>query len=188
MKRSLFLALSGVCVFTVTGCAPQPEPLAIEIQQKNFEHLELVSEELVPNCGASYGIPCQQPLYSVFFYAKSTFPAKDVCAPVIQFQKDLGLDGYSAEGASEIASPKSLTEVIDFCIEGLETNLGPTGGPNFFEGTVLYEDGSEDGLGKVTVISRREDGSYFVDFSIGRDKGRIGYFEIQGEPKHRSPE
>jgi len=36
----------------------------------------------------------------------------------------------------------------------------------------------------VTVISRREDGSYFVDFAIGRDKGRIGHFEIQGESKH----
>ena len=184
MKRSVLLALCVVAISATTGCSPQIEPMAIKIQQKNFEHLQLFSEELVPNCGASYGIPCQQPLYSVYFFARSSINARDVCASVIEFQSQLELDAYSAEGASEIAPPSDLNEVIDFCVEGLERNLGSVPNQNYYEGTVLYGDGGEDGLGKVTVISRRDDGSYFVDFSIGRDKGRIGYFEIQGKPKH----
>ena len=185
MKRSVLLALCVVVISATTGCSPQIEPMALQIQQKNFEHLELYSEKLVPNCGASFfGIPCQQPTYSVYFFARSSIEARDVCAPVIEFQSQLELDAYSAEGASEIAPPSNLNEVIDFCVEGLERNLGSAPNEKYYEGTVLYGDGAEDGLGKVTVISRREDGSYFVDFSIGRDKGRIGYFEIQGEPKH----
>lgn len=184
MKRSVLLALCVVVISATTGCSPQIEPMALKIQQKNFEHLELFSDELVPNCGASYGIPCQQPLYSVYFFARSSIEARDVCAPVIEYQNELELDAYSAEGASEIAQHRNLNEVIDFCVEGLERNLGSAENHNYYEGTVLYGDGAEDGLGKVTVISRREDGSYFVDFSIGRDKDRIGYFEIQGEPKH----
>lgn len=184
MKRSVLLALCVVMISAAMGCSPQIESMAIKIQQKKFEHLELLSEELVPNCGASYGMPCQQPLYSVYFFARSSLEARDVCAPVIEFQSQLELDAYSAEGASEIAPASNLDEVIDFCAEGLERNLGSAQNQNYFEGTVLYGDGAEDGLGKVTVISRRDDGSYFVDFSIGRDKGRIGYFEIQGEPKH----
>ena len=188
MKRIGPLVLSAFLLSATVGCSPQVEPMAIEILQKNLGVLELVSEELVPNCGASYGIPCQQPLYSAFFTAGPTEEPEDICRPVVQFQNELGLDAYSAEGASEIALTKNLNEVIDFCAKGLETNLGPADGPSYYEGTILYEDGSEDGLGKVTVISRREDGSYFVDFSIGRDSGRIGYFEIQGEPKHRLPD
>jgi hypothetical protein len=184
MKRSFFFALCVVIISATTGCSPQIEPMAIKIQQNEFDDLELFSEDLVPNCGASYGIPCQQPLYSIYYSARSSIQARDVCVPVIEFQNELELDAYSAEGASEIGQPRNLNEVIDFCVEGLERNLGSAENQNYYEGTVLYGDGSEDGLGKVTVISRREDGSYFVDFSIGRDKGRIGYFEIQGEPKH----
>lgn len=184
MKRLVLLALCVVVISATTGCSPQIEPMALKIQQRNFEHLVLFSDELVPNCGATYGVPCQQPLYSIYFSARSSIEARDVCAPVIEFQSQLELDAYSAEGASEIAPTSNLNEVIDFCVEGLERNLGSAQNQNYYEGTVLYGDGAEDGLGKVTVISRREDGSYFVDFSIGRDKGRIGYFEIQGEPKH----
>lgn len=161
--------------------------MAKEIQSTDFLHLDLVSDELVANCGASFGIPCSQPLYSVFFKASSSVAAEDVCRPVIELQSELGLDAYAAEGSSDIGEVKNVNEVIQFCIEGLEQDLGGSEGPRYFEGTVLYEDGSDDGLGKVTVISRREDGSYFVDFSLGRDKDRIGYFSIQGEPRHQVP-
>ena len=161
--------------------------MAEKIQSTEFEHLDLVSDDLIPNCGASFGIPCSQPLYSVFFQAEPSVAAEDVCRPVIELQSDLGLDAYSAEGSSEIGEVKEIDQVIQFCIEGLATDIGGNEGPSYFEGTVLYEDGSEDGLGKVTVISRREDGSYFVDFSLGRDKDRIGYFTIQGEPLHTVP-
>ena len=185
MKRALSLGM--FLLLALTGCSPQLEPMAVEIQNTEFEHLDLVSNDLIPNCGASFGIPCSQPLYSVFFKASSSVAAEDVCRPVIELQSDLGLDAYSAEGSSEIGEVKEIDQVIQFCIEGLATDIGGNEGPSYFEGTVLYEDGSEDGLGKVTVISRREDGSYFVDFSLGRDKDRIGYFTMQGEPRHQVP-
>ena len=185
MKR--IFSLGMFLLLALTGCSPQVEPMAQEIQSTEFEHLDLVSDELVPNCGASFGIPCSQPLYSVFFRADSSVAAEDVCRPVIELQRDLGLDAYSAMGSSDIGEVKDVNQVIQFCIDGLQTDLGGGEGPSYFEGTVLYEDGSDDGLGKVTVIERREDGSYFVDFSLGRDKDRIGYFTIRGVPSHQVP-
>lgn len=184
MKK--FMSL-GLVLLSLSGCSPQIEPMAERIQSTEFNDLKLVSNELVANCGASFGIPCSQPLYSVFFSASSSVAAEDVCRPVIELQSELGIDAYSAEGSSDIGEVKNINEVIQFCIEGLEQDLGGSQGPSYFEGTVLYEDGSDDGLGKVTVISRREDKSYFVDFSLGRDKDRIGVFAIQGEPRHQVP-
>lgn len=185
MKKTLSLGL--FLLVSLTGCTPNVEPVAEKIRTTKFEHLYLVSEELVANCGASFGIPCSKPLYSVFFKASSSVAAENVCRPVIELQSELGLDAFSAEGSSDIGEVKNVNQVIEFCIQGLEQDLGGSEVPSYFEGTVLYEDGSEDGLGKVTVISRREDGSYFVDFSLGRDKDRIGYFTIQGEPRHQVP-
>jgi hypothetical protein len=182
MKKYVFLAICLVIISATAGCSPQIEPMAIKIQQKNFEHLELSSEELVPNCGGA--LMCI-PLWEVYFSASSSVEARDVCGPVIEFQNELELDAYSAVGASEIGAPKNASEVIAFCVEGLDRNLGSSENQNYYEGTVLYGDGAADGLGKVTVISRREDGSYLIEFSIGRDKGRIGHFDIQGEPRHR---
>lgn len=182
----IIFSLGMFLLLALTGCSPQVEPMAEEIQSTEFEHLDLVSDELVPNCGASFGIPCSQPLYSVFFRADSSVAAEDVCGPVIELQGKLGIDAYSAEGSSDIGEVEDTNQVIRFCIDGLQTDLGGSEGPSYFEGTVLYEDGSDDGLGKVTVISRREDGSYFVDFSLGRDKDRIGYFKLQGTPRHQS--
>ncbi|MFM2023916.1 MAG: hypothetical protein RIR89_1308 [Actinomycetota bacterium] len=188
MKKLVFLVISSTLILAVAGCAPRVEPMAEEIFNKKFEQLQLASEEIIPNCGASFGFPCQEPLYSLFFIGQASVAPEDVCKPVIEFQRELGLDAYSAEGASEVGSADDLTEVINFCIEGLQRDLGDGTGLSYYEGTVLFEDGSEDGLGKTTVISRREDGSYFVDFSIGRDKGRIGYFELNGQPVHQTLE
>lgn len=185
MKKSISLGL--VLLVALTGCTPQIEPMAEKIQSQEFVYLDLVSDELVANCGASFGIPCSQPLYSVFFRADSSVAPENVCRPVIELQSELGFDAFSAEGSSDIGEVKNINQVIQFCIEGLEQDLGGSKGPSYYEGTVLYEDGSDDGLGKVTVISRREDGSYFVDFSLGRDKDRIGYFTIEGEPRHQVP-
>lgn len=185
MKRISFVTLTALWLLSIVGCSPQIETMATEIHNKSFENLNLVSKQLIPNCGASFGLPCQQPLYTISFSADSNESAKDICVSVIEFQAELGLDAYAAEGAAEIGVVDDVGQVISFCEEGLSQGLETSDASIYYEGTVLFEDGSEDGLGKTTVISRRSDGSYFVEFSIGRDKGRIGWFEIQGEPAHR---
>jgi hypothetical protein len=174
MNGTKLLALGAVVLGMMTGCSPQVEPVALTIQQNEFAVLELVSEELVPNCGASYGIPCQQPLYSVYFSAGPEVEPRDVCIDVIEFQSEIGLDTYASDQDLEVIPAGDIDEIVDFCAEGFDRDLSSDEGPDYYRGTALNEDGSDDGVAKFAIITRKEDGSYFVDFTVSRDLERMG--------------
>jgi len=174
MNGTKLLALGAVVLGLMTGCSPQVEPVALTIQQNEFAVLELVSEELVPNCGASFGIPCQQPLYSVYFSAGPEVEPRDVCIDVIEFQSEIGLDTYASDQDIEVIPAGDIDEIVDFCTEGFDRDLSSDEGPDYYRGTALNEDGSDDGVAKFAIITRKEDGSYFVDFTVSRDLERMG--------------
>jgi len=173
MNGTKLLAMGAVVLGMMTGCSPQVEPVALTIQQNEFAVLELFGEELVPNCGASL-IPCQQPLYSVYFSAGPEVEPRDVCIDVIEFQAEIGLDTYSSDQNIEVIPAGDIDEIVDFCTEGLDRDLSSEEGPDYYLGTILNEDGSDDGVAKFAIITRKEDGSYYVDFTVSRDLMRMG--------------
>lgn len=178
MKHRRFAVVSAIAVGVLAGCAPVAEPMVVEIQNRDLGSLELVNDELVPNCGGSFG-PCSLPLWEVYFAADPTVAALDVCTPVIELQTEVGLDAYMVDDTSAMASVPEAENLIAFCVERLETNLGDEGGTPYYQDVVLYEDGSEENLYKMTVISKREDGTYFVAFSLSKDQERIGFYEFE---------
>ena len=180
MKR---IAIACVMVLMLTGCTPSSNSAVDKILSADTGPLTLINEVK----GHCYPMElfCSTPLFEPVYSATADTPPGEVCDAVINLQSQIGLVAYSVEGFSA-AKVSDLGELKEFCKEGL-SNPWPVGdGTIYYEGTVLYDDGAKDGIGKVTVIQRREDNRYVVVFSSGRDLGGIENIPFGKTPVHRS--
>ena len=183
VKGLAAIALSAICVLSLTSCTPASNPAVDAILSTDLSPLELINEVK----GHCYPMElfCSNPLFEPVFSAPASATPEVVCDVVIDLQQRIGLVAYAVEGYSA-ANVSSVGDLKAFCTEGL-SNPWPVGdGTIYYEGTVLYDDGSQDGIGKVTVIQRREDDRYVVVFSSGRDLHGPGNIPYGEDPKHRT--
>lgn len=169
-NRILVLAFSGLFL---AGCTPASDPVVEQIMAADLGELTAFSNDVKGYCYPTE-LFCSNPLFEPAFSAPASAEPKRICESVIDLQIEIGFVAYSVEGepATKVQNPESVKEQ---CSTGLSQPLEAEDGSTYYRGTVLYDDGASDGVGKVTVISRREDGSYLVVFSVSRNLERVGW-------------
>lgn len=182
-RRFLAVSVSAVLSVSLSGCLAPSEPLVDKIFSSQLSPLKIATEKVQPNCASSL-LGCSNPLYDISFYSDSSVKPADVCRSVIELQREIGMVAYSVEGAAAGIAPAENQPLIDFCVAGFEPGIKLDDGSMLYQGFVLYDDGAKDGLGKVTVIQRRDDKSFVVVFSLGRDPSRIGSINFGEKPRH----
>lgn len=183
MKRRNITAANLVVVFAIflTACTPSSIPVVDTITNANLGPLKL-DKEVKGYCNPME-LFCGDPLFEPAFSSPNSADPVEVCNAVVDLQSKIGMVAFAAAGA-DAAKVTSLKEVKDFCAQGFELGGDDGAGNPFYEGTVLYDDGEKDGVGKVTVISRSAEQGYFVVFSVSRNLGRVGWVPYGGSPKH----
>lgn len=176
----LALALCIVSVVTLSGCTPASIPAVEAITSADLGPLKLVKEV------KGYCFPtelfCGDPLFEPIFKAPADADPVEVCDKVIDLQQKIGLIAFAANGANA-AKVRNAQEVKDFCAAGFVLGGDDGTGSPFYEGTTLFDDGTRDGVGKVTVINREVAG-YTVVFSVSKNLERVGWVSYGGIPKH----
>lgn len=175
------LVLGAIGVVTLTGCTPASIPTVEAITSADLGPVKLMKE--VKGYCYPTELFCSNPLFEPGFTAPADADPVEVCEKVIDLQQRIGLVAYSAAGA-DAGKVKDVQQVKDFCAQGFELGGDDGAGNPFYEGTILYDDGSNDGVGKVTVISREADRGYTVVFSVSKNLGRVGWVPYGGEPVH----
>ena len=175
------MALGAIGVMTLTGCTPASIPTVETITSANLGPLKLVKE--VKGYCYPTELFCGNPLFEPTFTAPADADPGEVCDKVIALQRRIGLIAYSAAGA-DAGKVNDVQQVKDFCAQGFELGGDDGAGNPFYEGTILYDDGSKDGVGKVTVISREADRGYTVVFSVSKNLSRVGWIPYGSEPRH----
>lgn len=172
-KRKLAVLALFISTLVLSGCTPSSDPVLQQILSADLGELKPVSQEVRGYCYPTE-LFCPNPLFEPAFHAQSSVEPLEICDSVIDLQLQIGLVAYSFEG--ELAQKVDEVQVVrDLCTQGLAEPQEAEDGTAYYQGTVLFDDGTSDGVGKVTVISRREDGSYFVVFSISRNLDRVGW-------------
>lgn len=182
------LALLGVLISALglAGCTPSSDPVVDQVLAADLGVLKLVNPEVKGYCYPTE-LFCSNPLFEPAFSAPASADPAEVCDAVINLQSEIGLVAYAAEGA-DAGKVESLQKVKDFCVEGFLQPLTNFDDSISYEGTILFDDGLTDGVGKVTVIHRESNGSYFVVFSLSRNLDRVGWIPFGDEPKHQKPQ
>lgn len=173
-----------VSALGLAGCTPSSDPVVDQVLSADLGVLELVNPEVKGYCYPTE-LFCSNPLFEPAFTAPATADPVEVCDAVISLQDDIGLVAFAAQGA-EAAKVESLNKVKKFCVEGFLQPITNFDDSISYEGTILFDDGLTDGVGKVTVISREANGSYFVVFSLSRNLDRVGWIPFGEEPKHQT--
>ena len=176
-------ALALALVTLVSGCTPKSDPVVEKIISADLGSLTLINE-IQGHCQPSE-LFCSNPLFEPAFTAPSEVEPAEVCNSVINLQSEIGLVAYSVEGYSA-ARVSKLDDLKKFCTDGLSHPWPVGDGTEYYEGTVLYDDGSKDKIGKVTVIQRRAKGEYVVVFSVTKNLSRIGGIPFGETPTHRN--
>ncbi|MFM2023924.1 MAG: hypothetical protein RIR89_1316 [Actinomycetota bacterium] len=163
----------------LVGCTPTTDPVVEKILAADLGQLTAVSDEVKGYCYPTE-LFCSNPIFEPAFSAPAEADPAGICNAVIDLQIEIGLVAYSTEGelANKVTNPD---EVRDQCTTGLSQALEAEDGSTYYQGTVLFDDGATDGVGKVTVISRTEDG-YFVVFSVSRNLDRVGWISYENQP------
>lgn len=169
----------------LSGCTPTSNPVVDQVLASDLGPLKLVNPEVKGYCYPTE-LFCSSPLFEPAYSAPASADPAEVCEAVISLQAEIGLVAYSAQGG-EAGRVENLEAVKDFCVEGFLQPLTNFDDSVSYEGTVLFDDGSTDGVGKVTVISREANGSYFVVFSLSRNLDRVGWIPYGDQPKHQKP-
>lgn len=161
-----------VVTLSLVGCTPVSDPVLEQILGADFQNLQPVQKEVSGYCFPTEFF-CSNPLFEPAFSAPATVEPAEICREVIDIQSQIGLVAFSTAGgfAEKVSNQNSLQNI---CEESLIQAVENFDGSISYPGTVLFDDGLRDGVGKVTVISRNENGSYFVVFSISRNLGRVG--------------
>lgn len=177
MKR---LGAAIATVMLLSGCTPASIPTVEAITSADLGPLKLAKEV------KGYCYPtemfCANPLFEPVFTAPADADPVEVCNKVIDLQKRIGLVAYAANGANA-SKVTDVQKVKDFCAVGLVLGGDDGTGSPFFEGTTLFDDGSKDGIGKVTVINREVSG-FTVVFSVSKNLERVGWISYGGNPVH----
>ena len=168
-------------VLLLTGCTPTSIPAVEAITSADLGPLKLV-KEVKGHCYPTE-LFCGNPLFEPTFTAPADADPGEVCDKVIALQRGIGLIAYSAAGA-DAGKVNDVQQVKDFCAQGFELGGDDGAGNPFYEGTILYDDGSKDGVGKVTVISREAGRGYTVVFSVSKNLSRVGWIPYGSEPRH----
>lgn len=185
MARPLALAGLIISALSLAGCTPSSDPVVDQVLAADLGALKLVNPEVKGYCYPTE-LFCSNPLFEPAFSAPATADPLEICDAVISLQSEIGLVAYAAEGAAA-GKVENLQKLKDFCVEGFLQPLTNFDDSISYEGTVLFDDGATDGVGKVTVISRYADGTYFVVFSLSRNLSRVGWIPFGDEPKHQKP-
>ena len=177
MKPTLWAA---ALILALTGCTPTTIPVVDTILAADLSPLTFIQES--KGC-QPMELFCSNPLFEPAFKAPASASPKEVCDKVVDLQARIGIGAYSATGAPA-GKVSDIQEVKDFCAAGLELGGDDGQGSPFYEGTTLYDDGSKDGVGKVTVINRETSG-YTVVFSVSRNLQRAGgWISYGSKPVH----
>lgn len=178
-KRFTICVLSFSAVL-LTGCTPTSDPVVDAITTADLGELRMVSDEVKGYCYPTE-LFCSSPLFEPAFSAPASVEPGEICDSVISLQLSIGFVAFSVagEGAYPIEDPE---QVRDLCKKGLSQALEAEDGSTYYLGVVLYDDGARDGVGKVTVIHRETDGSYFVVFSVSRNLDRVGWISYADQP------
>ncbi len=183
-KEPLFVAglISLTCL---AGCTPTSDPLVNQVLAADLGELKLVNPEVKGYCYPNE-LFCSNPLFEPAFSAPASADPFAICDAVITLQDEIGLVAYAAEGGPA-GRVGNLQKVKEFCVEGFLQPLINPDNSTSYEGVVLYDDGATDGVGKVTVVHREGNGSYFVVFSMSRNLDRVGWIPFGDDPKHQKP-
>lgn len=171
--KSFTILAVALQVLLLTGCTPTSDPVVDEIMAADLGELRAVSDEVKGYCYPTE-LFCSSPLFEPAFSAPASADPAAVCDSVIDLQLKIGLVAYSVsgDGAYPMEDP---TQVRELCSNGLSQLLETDDGFTYYLGVVLYDDGAKDGVGKVTVVHRENDGSYLVVFSVSRNLDRVGW-------------
>ena len=186
-RKILRTVTSSLAVLIMaTGCTPNSDPLVERVIGANLGSLTIIDQDVQGYC-QPMELFCSGPLFEPAFTAPADASPFDVCDAVVALQVELGLVAYAATGAEAGVADNSQL-VTDFCAEGLSQAIQLDDGSMVYEGTTLFDDGSADGMGKVTTISREPDGTYYVVFSMSRNLDRVGWISYgTSQPTHMAP-
>lgn len=159
-------------MLSMTACTPSSDPVLDQVLSSDLGELKLVQQEVKGYCFPTE-LFCSNPLFEPAFSAPASAEPLDICRKVISLQSQIGLMAYSYTGDFATRTP-SINELEKICEKSLTETIENFDGSMSYPGMVLFDDGTVDGAGKVTVISRAENGSYFVVFSISRNLQRVG--------------
>ena len=187
MVKKTLASLGAALVFVLpaAGCTPTSDPVVDQVIYADLSPLSIVNKEVKGYCYPTE-LFCSGPLFEPAFDAPASADPIEICSAVVDLQAKIGLVAYAAAGA-DAGKVTDVQIVKDFCVEGLLEPLTNFDGSISYEGTILFDDGASDGVGKVTVISREADGKYFVVFSLSRNLDRVGWIPYGTEPKHTKP-
>ena len=171
------LSVAGLACLLLTGCTPTSDPVVDTIRQADLGDLQSSSQEVKGYCYPTEFF-CSKPLFEPAFAAPASSEPGAICNSVIDLQLKIGFVAYSLEGDGALAL-NDTDQVRALCKQALEQQLEAEDGSAYYRGIVLYDDGSKDGVGKVTVVHRENDGSYFVVFSVSRNLDRVGWISYQ---------
>lgn len=189
MKKTLVIVGTALvaAVGTITFLAnyePPLDPVVTEITGANLGELRLDHE--VKGYCQPVELFCAHRLYEPVFTAPETADPVEICNDVIDLQARIGLVAYGAAGANA-GKVSNLQAVKDFCVEGFTKPYVNDDGSKIYEGTNLFDDGSNDKVGKVTVINWEPGRGFTVVFSISRNLDRVGWISYgEGTPRHYS--
>ena len=181
MKR--VIAAAALALVVLTGCTVPTDPFVGQVKEVVAETSFEDTQQMASGCIGVY-LLCAQPMYEPVFFAAESVAVEEVCNDAIAVAKKLGVVAYAVSGYGAYAIEKSGTDVFDLCTGGLGIPLTNTDGSEFYQGIVLFDDGKQDGFGKVYSLSRgpTEFGEgYFLIISFSKDSNRVGYISYGSE-------
>lgn len=161
----------------LAGCTAPTDPFVSVVKDTVAKTSFEETNQMAGGCIGVY-LYCAQPMYEPVFFAPETEPVEKVCSDFIAVAKELGVVAYTVSGYDAFGFPEAGNDVLNLCTGGLGKPLINTDGSEFYQGTVLFDDGAKDGFGKVYSLNRGPsefgDG-YLLIISFSKDSSRIGY-------------
>jgi hypothetical protein len=175
-----------VFLLALSGCTAPTDPYVATVTQTVEQTVFKSTGSMASGC-VGVNLFCVQPMYEPVFFAPATTNVDLVCQDLLAIASKLGVVAYGASGYSAYEFPDSNIEVLEICKNGLGAPLKNFDGTDFYQGLVLYDDGSKDSFGKVYSLSGgpSEFGDGFVlIISFSKDLGRVGPVQYgSGKPQ-----
>lgn len=195
VRSDLMKALAKIAVaptLLLTGCTPtaNSEPYFDRIAATALDSAGFtrVGEPIV-SCGGNNPF-CAQPAFEVYYEAPATLAPQMACTAFLTTTLTVATPtGYASVGAAAGPMPSETEILQNFCTSGLDRSMSNFDGTVFYQGTLLYDDGTADEIIKTFTLGREPDGTYRAQLVFGRNSDLVYWpFEQDKTPTHMTLE
>jgi hypothetical protein len=183
MKRIARLFSALALLPLLTGCTVPTDAYLDKVKTEVSKTAFRPTGEMASGCLGFY-LLCTQPLYEPSFTASSATNVTELCKEFAALGHRLGAVAYASSGYPAYKLPKNPSEFENFCSQALSTELKAGDGSQFYQGVVLFDDGENDGWGKVYSLARGNSVNpkdFFLVISFSKDRSRVGWIDYGTE-------